>query len=229
MDATLPPAKGSNQARGPYRGMNECKPMMDQADELLAGRLRDHDPAAFSALYDRYAPAVFALAVHRLGSPSAGEVVQDVFLRLWHRSEQFNPQRGSFATWLMAIARHRIADELARRSQAQRLSYAYEIDALLAAAEDPAPGIEQQAAENERGRAVLAALRRIPSEQRQVLVLGYFAGMSQSVMSEHLGLPLGTVKKRVQLGMQKLRIILDDHRPGAGEERAAEIRFRGQS
>src|SRR5688500_5779106 len=96
---------------------------MDAIDDAtLDWRVCLRDAAAFGALYDRYAPAVYALAAHVLGTGAAEEVVQDVFLRLWQRAAQFDPQRSPFGAWFMAIARHRVLDELRTRGQARRLA-----------------------------------------------------------------------------------------------------------
>src|SRR5829696_628204 len=103
------------------------------ADEALAARLCGHDAAALTLLYDRYAAAVYALASHTLGPTDAEEVVQDVFLSLWNRAGQFSPHRGSFGAWFMALARHRVLDELRRRGARQRLRAAVAVEHLLAA------------------------------------------------------------------------------------------------
>jgi RNA polymerase sigma-70 factor, ECF subfamily len=174
-------------------------------DALLAARVRHGDAEAFGALYDRYAPAVYALAAHALGPAEAEEVVQEVFLRLWQRAGQFDPVRSAFGAWFMAIARHRMLDELRRRGQARRLSAAGDVERLLASAPDPAldPGTEVWL--RETAHAVRSALAELPDDQRRVLVLAYFGGLTHSAMSDLLGWPLGTVKKRVRLGLQKLR------------------------
>ncbi len=181
---------------------------IEPSDETLAGRVAQRDMAAFELIYDRYAKSVYALAAHLLGHAEAEEVVQEVFLRLWHKAGQFDPARGFFNTWFMAIARHHVLDELRQRSQQQRLVAAEEIDQLLAEAADPAANVEEQAWLRERGNTILDALQSLPAEQRRVLVLAYFGGLSQSAIARHLGWPLGTVKKRVRLGLQKLRASL---------------------
>ena len=174
-------------------------------DEALAARVQVRDPLAFGALYDRYAPAVYALSAHALGTAAAEEVVQDVFLRLWQRAAQFDAQRSPFGAWFMAIARHRVLDELRTRGQARRLAATGAVERLLAHTPDPAMGPETEVWLRDAARAVHTALAELPDEQRRVLVLGYFGGFSQSAIAELLGWPLGTVKKRVRLGLQKLR------------------------
>lgn len=179
---------------------------LEPLDATLVERLSRGDVAAFEALYDRYSREVFVFAVHVLGRNDADEVVQDVFLRLWQRAGQFDPDRGSFAAWLMTIARHRVFDQLKRRRSA--VAAAEEIDDLLESAPDPRPGPGQRAWRAERRETVLAAVKELPAEQRRIVVLAYFGGLSQSAISEALGIPLGTVKKRVRLGLDKLRATL---------------------
>ena len=132
-----------------------------------------------------------------------------MFLRLWQRADQFDARRGSFRAWFMTMARHRMVDEL--RSRARREGFliaAEDIDQLLANTQDPTVDVEQEVWLGEESRLVRQALQLLPSTQRQVLILAYFGGFSQSTIAQHLGWPLGTVKKRVQLAMQKLRAAL---------------------
>lgn len=182
-------------------------------DEALAARVACGDADAFAALYDRYARAVYVLAVHLLGVQSAEEAVQEVFLRLWQRARQFDPARGVFAAWFMTIARHQVQAEMRRRGQESRMAAATDIEALLAATQDPAAGVEDIVWQSERAAAVRRALRDLPPEQRQALVLAYFGDLSHRTIAETLGWPLGTVKKRISLGMDKLRAALAEPAP----------------
>ena len=190
-------------------------------DEALAALVSRRDAAALAQLYDRHAPAVYALARHMLGPADAEEVVQEVFLVLWRKAGQFDPARSTFGAWFMAIARHRVLDELRRRGYRHRVQAAEAVHAVLAAAADPAPSVEEAVWRRERGGAVLRALEGLPAEQRRVLVLGYFGGLSHAAMATHLGWPLGTVKKRVRLGMQKLRAALAGYAPDEADAAAA--------
>lgn len=176
----------------------------DSTDEALAARVARRDVAAFALLYDRYARPVYAMAAHLLGIAEAEEVVQEAFLRLWHRAEQYDPGRGPFAPWFMAIARHYVRGELRRRGRDPVAAVA-NVEAVLARAVDPSPDLDQAIWEAARGGAIHRALGALPEEQRQVLLLAYFGGMSQSAIAQTLGWPLGTVKKRTRLAMQKLR------------------------
>ena len=178
-------------------------------DELLAVRVAARDQVALAQLYDRYARPIYALAMHALGAAEAEEVVQEVFLTLWNKVGQYDPSRRAFGAWFMAVARHRVLDELRRRGYQQRLNAAHLAEDIVAGAVDHRADVEEEAWQRERGAAVAVALRDLPPEQRKVLVLAYFGGLSHSAMAQHLGLPLGTVKKRVRLGMKKLRLALD--------------------
>jgi RNA polymerase sigma-70 factor, ECF subfamily len=177
----------------------------EPSDEALVTRVANGDLTAFSALYDRYDRPVYAMAAHLLTAGEADDVVQEVFLRLWRSAAQFDEGRGRFAPWFLAIARHEVLARLRRRTREQRLALADDIDRLLAAAPDPVIDVEEQVWRRERGDLILQALNELPPEQRRVLVLAYFGELSQVTIAESLGLPLGTVKKRVRLGLQKLR------------------------
>ena len=190
----------------------ETDPSLRQAepsDEALVAGVVQHDVAAFSLLYDRYARPVYTLAAYMLGTGEAEEAAQELFLRLWHKAGQFDPSRGSFNAWFMAISRYHLRDRLRRRSQQQRLVAAEQIDQLLVEVADPTVDVEKEVWQRERGDALLSALKNLPAEQRRVIVLAYFGGFSQSALAEYLGWPLGTVKKRIRLGLQKLRAFLD--------------------
>jgi RNA polymerase sigma-70 factor (ECF subfamily) len=175
-------------------------------EAALIGRVAGGDLAAFDALYDLYARDVYAFAAHALGRVPAEDVVQDVFVRIWERASQFDAARGSLTGWIMAIARHGIVDEIRRRGR--RHAVLGMIDEVLEGAEDPGADIEEAAWSHERRRELLVAVRELPEEQRRVLVLAYFGGLTQSEIAEELGCPLGTVKKRARLGLQKLRASL---------------------
>jgi RNA polymerase sigma-70 factor, ECF subfamily len=179
-------------------------------DATLVGRLADGDLVALDALYDRYARDVYAVAARSLGRGPAEEVVQDVFVRVWKRAAQFDSRRGSGRAWIMAIARHRIVDEIRRRDRRHVAVNA--IDDVLTGAEDPDADVEEEASTREQRVEVLRAVRALPEEQRRVILLAYFGGLTQSEIAAELGWPLGTVKKRTRLGLQKLRASLTEGR-----------------
>jgi RNA polymerase sigma-70 factor, ECF subfamily len=184
--------------------VQDSHPQLDSSDEALVERVRRHrDVTAFSLLYDRYARSVYVLAVTALDRAEAEEIVQEVFLRLWRKADQFRPERGPFGAWFMTIARHHTWDVLRRLHREPSLA-AEVIDQLLMESSISAANVEEEAWSQEVGQAVLEALQGLPAKQRHVLVLAYFGGLSQSSIAQHLGWPLGTVKKRIRLGLQKL-------------------------
>lgn len=182
--------------------------MLEESNELLAARIAARDMDAFSLVYDRFSQQVYAMAGHMLGVPEAEEAAQEVFMRLWHKASQYDAARGPFSHWFLSIARNLMLDKLRARSERTRMVSAEEIDVLLAETPDPKVDIVEQVWQNQRGDALAQALGRIPPEQRRVILLAYFGGMSQSEIAIQLKVPLGTVKKRIRLGLQKLRAAL---------------------
>ena len=179
-------------------------------DQTLIRLIVQARSEALGELYDRYSRLVFSLALHSVGDPAtAEEITQDVFLRVWQRARQYRADRGQVSTWLTSITRHRAIDQLRRRgSRPEQHSVVW---AELSPGDEPSVnGPEHSAAlAMERAR-VRTAIAQISEEQKQVLALAYFQGLSQSQIAGALGLPLGTVKTRIRLGMQKLREMLHE-------------------
>ncbi len=173
------------------------------AAELLA-RVQQKNEDALVALHTRYASAVYAVACQVLGDPlTAEEVTQDTFLRLWDKAHTFDPARGEFIAWLLTITRRLAIDVLRQRQR--RLPLGAEMVSL-----DEHPYLYEQLPEEadesrDLRRSLVAELRRLPEEQRQAVALAYFFGLSHGDIAAHLNLPVGTVKTRIRLGMQKLR------------------------
>lgn len=195
----------------PLANSTEGNPVEPTSDEMLASRTAARDMDAFSTLYDRYVQPVYSMAGHMLGVNEAEEAAQEIFMRLWNKAVQYDPARGPFSHWFMSLARNHILDKLRARSERLRVVAAEEIDSLLAEAPDPRIDVLDQVWQKQRGDALWSALQRIPAEQRRVIVLAYFGGMSQSEISTHINVPLGTVKKRIRLGLQKMRAALSPH------------------
>lgn len=189
---------------------------MNQAvqDEALISRLAAGDTNALSLLYDRYAGAVFSLLVRIVGDrPSAEELLQEVFVRVWQRAGTYQGARGKPLTWVMGIAHNLAIDEVRRRGR--RPVEAVERDdegqnALLHSipADDADPA--ELAWERLRREQILAALHQLPPAQRTLIELAYFEGYTQSQLAARLGEPLGTIKTRMRLAAQKLRELLGD-------------------
>ncbi len=181
------------------------KPFLRDRTALSDGdlwvRLRERDMASLEALYARYGSYVYALAMRMLGrSEEAEEVVQDVFWQLWKNETQYDPARAAFRTWLFAITRSRCLDRL-RRQRSRPASELPRDSALPPAPSDP----EQDAMLAERQKHVVAAFRALPEPQRRVLEMGFFNGLTHREIAARLGEPLGTVKSRIKMGMDKLK------------------------
>jgi RNA polymerase sigma-70 factor (ECF subfamily) len=180
---------------------NDWADYTDQADEQLVRLLRRRDVRALEALYKRHAGAVYSLSLRMLGEGAAAEeVVQECFLKLWRQPELYQPGRGKVLSWLLGVTHHRAVDKLRRRRLEQRHTVNGEID-LAAEADDP----EQHVWGRFQVEAVGRALADLPSSQRVVLQLAYLRGMTQTEIAAYLGEPLGTIKTRMRLAMQKLR------------------------
>jgi RNA polymerase sigma-70 factor (ECF subfamily) len=179
-------------------------------DETIIRLIAHARTEALSELYDRYSRLVFSLALNSVGDQAtAEEVTQDVFVRVWQRARQYRADRGKVSTWLTGITRYRAIDQLRRRGarpEQHSVTWAEVSPTAVPAVNGPEEAT-QLAMQRERVRAALAQL---PEEQKQVLALAYFQGYSQSQIAESLALPLGTVKTRVRLAMQKLREMLQD-------------------
>lgn len=177
-------------------------------DRDLLRRIGRADEEAFRELFRRYSPNAMALARRVVRQPFiAEEIVQEAFLAAWRNAEGYSERRGSVRSWLMTMVHHRAVDAVRREeSQRRRAEDAQAGDVL--AVEDPADAVVAQLGLPEERRAVRAALGDLPAEQRQVIELMYFDGLSQSKVSERLKLPLGTVKSRTLLGMRRLRSAL---------------------
>lgn len=172
-------------------------------DVELVARLVDGDESALGALYDRYSGLLMALLQRILGaSGEAEEVLQETLLQVWKQAKRYDPSRSSVSNWLTLIARSRAIDRLRSRKVKERT-------ASRAFAENPRVDASPEGARNvfhaERRERLRGALAEIPAEQRQVIELAFFHGMTQSEIAEKTATPLGTVKTRTLLAMKKLR------------------------
>ena len=178
-------------------------------DEALLRRVAEADSSALEALYDRYARVVYGAALRMLGTADlAEEVVQETFWRVWRRSSTFQAGRGQVASWILGIAHKLAIDELRRQRVRPSLVYDTDDRPVLRDIEDSRMDVASAAIEEERHRIIRAALDQIPTEQREAVELAYFGGLSQNEIATRLQTPLGTVKTRIRLGLQKLRDIL---------------------
>jgi RNA polymerase sigma-70 factor, ECF subfamily len=168
------------------------------ADEELMPLIGEKDPSAFEVLYDRHARAAYSLAYRIVGERSVAEdVVQEALLSIWRSGTRFDRTRGSVRAWLLGIVRNRAIDALRREGgRAPRLTL------------DERPSsdrTEEQALHGETRAEVRGALQQLPREQSRVIELAFFGGFTHSEIAEMLEMPLGTVKGRMRLGMEKIR------------------------
>jgi RNA polymerase sigma factor (sigma-70 family) len=170
------------------------------------------DRRAFENLYRRYSAAAYGLANRITGQEAlAQEVVHDSFLALWRAPEAFDPARGPFRTFFLSLVHHRAVDTVRREERLRRRSE--RVNPGRGVDEDVAEDIVDEAWLADRRAQVLAALKRLPNEQRQVLELAYFDSQTQAAIAAELAIPLGTVKTRTLAAMRKLRQMLAEEEP----------------
>jgi RNA polymerase sigma-70 factor, ECF subfamily len=181
---------------------------MVEAKNLLA-QIAAGDRMALSQLYDRYARTIYAIAWKSLNSvEDCEEIVLDVFAQVWRIADRFDPAKGSVEQWIFTLARSRIMDRLRKLQRLYKVNEAIssgkEIE-FPTASVDPIEAVEI----GERRQQVVAALARIPSEQRQVIELAYYQGLTHTEIAARTGLSLGTVKTRLRLGLSKLKVAFE--------------------
>lgn len=174
-------------------------------DDALLSQVVNRQAEALSVLYDRYGRLLYSVAYHLVGNQQlAEEITLDVFRRVWEKADSYRADRASVRTWLTSMARNRAIDILRRegvRPESNSVSWA---DLAL---EPHADGYSPETAVSRQmqKQKVHAALAELPQEQQDVLILAFFQGYSHSQIAAQLEMPLGTVKTRIRLGMQKLR------------------------
>ena len=186
----------------------ETVDLSEARDRDLLERLRGGDEDAFRGLFGRYAPSAKALALRVVRQAHlAEEIVQEAFMAVWRNPEGYDATRGSVKSWLMGMVHHRAVD-LVRREEAYRRRAEDSVYEAREEQADHADEVVQQLGLPEERRIVRAALDELPDEQRQVLRMMYFDGLTQSQIADATGLPLGTVKSRTLLGMRRMRTAL---------------------
>jgi RNA polymerase sigma-70 factor (ECF subfamily) len=173
------------------------------ADEEVMHLVQEGDPRAFELFYDRHAGPAFSLAYRMVGNRSVAEdVSQEAFVSIWRSRLRYQPDRGSVRTWVLGIVHHRAIDALRRNTvHDKRRASAEGIEERFEATERT----DTEAARREDARTVRTALEELPEEQVRVIELAYFGGFSHSQIADQLGMPIGTVKGRMRLGLEKLR------------------------
>jgi RNA polymerase sigma factor (sigma-70 family) len=185
--------------------------MRDEAarDLELHRRIANGDGEAFRELYRRYASAAYGLSLRITAQPMlAQEVTQDAFLALWRTPDAFDPARGAFRSFFLSLVHHRAVDTVRREERLRRRA---ELASNLEPVrdEDVADEVVEDAYLSVRRKEVRDALTTLSPEQRQVIELAYFGGLTQTRIAETLGIPVGTVKTRTLAAMRKLRRSLE--------------------
>ncbi len=177
-------------------------------DEQFISAICQGEESAIETLYERYHRYAYALAYRILRDPVASEdIVQDAFLSIWRKASSYQVQNGSVQSWIQAIVRNRAIDKI--RASAHR-DYQW-IPLQADNDQDPPseqPDVWEQAWQSEQHRIIREVLEQIPAEQRMVIELAYFGGLTHAEISEQCQIPLGTVKGRMRLGLQKMKSLL---------------------
>jgi len=173
------------------------------ADEELMHLVQKGEPRAFEIVYDRHGGAAFSLAYRMVGNRSAAEdITQEAFLSIWRSRERYQRERGSVRTWVLGIVHHRTIDALRRNLVHDRRRAEGEgLEERQAAKELT----DVEAGRREEARTVREALEELPEQQSRVIELAYFGGFTHTQIAEMLQEPVGTIKGRMRLGLEKMR------------------------
>jgi RNA polymerase sigma-70 factor, ECF subfamily len=184
-------------------------PINEQSTDLeIFLAIQAQQVKALDVLYDRYSKLVYSMAIRILNNvEEAEEVTQETFLRLWQRSEIYQPQKGSLSSFLITLTRSRSIDRLRSRQSCQKKLQ--RIQTFSDCVSDYNPPLEFVTVQ-ERFNLVREALKQLSSSDRQLLETAYYGGLSQSEIAERDSIPLGTVKSRTRQALKKLRAVLND-------------------
>jgi RNA polymerase sigma-70 factor (ECF subfamily) len=175
-------------------------------EELLERLAAGADEAALSQLYDRYQAAMYGLAMRITNdSALAQDAVQEAFVGVWRNAARYSETRASVRTWMLSITHHRAIDILRRRRPASPLPETEQVHESMRT-----PDVWQEVARADDAKAVRAAMDDLSREQREAIELAYFGGLTQTEIATRVGIPLGTVKSRVRLGLAALRRTLEE-------------------
>lgn len=180
----------------------------DDLAVLLTRVGQDRDRDAFRQVFDHFAPRVRNFLLGRRVDPAkADELAQEVMLSVWRRAQTYDPDRASPATWIFTVARNLHIDHFRRVRRRERLE-PHENEAMV----EDGPSADDLLSRSDDVKAVVAALERLPEDQKEVLVLSFREGHSHPEIAERLSLPLGTVKSRIRLALGRMRNMLGDER-----------------
>ena len=180
-----------------------AKDIQRLADEELMQLVGGGDPLAFEVVFDRHGDAAFSLAYRMVGSRAGAEdVVQEAFISIWRSRQRYDPDRGSVRSWILGIVHNRTIDALRRNLvHDRRRGSAEGMEERFEAPERTDSEVQRR----EEARSVREAIESLPGDQERVIELAYFGGFTHSQIAEMLGEPIGTIKGRMRLGLEKLR------------------------
>jgi RNA polymerase sigma-70 factor, ECF subfamily len=191
--------------RSPRRSRKAQQDYGDLADEDLMVMVGGGEPRALEVIFDRHGSAAFSLAYRMCGRrPMAEDVVQEAFMSLWRTGGGYDRTRGSVRSWVLSVVRHRAIDAFRRERRSNRN---VSDDGVAEWLVEPTQ-TEVEVERHDEAEHVREAVRELPSDQRRVIELAYFGGLTHTEIADMLELPVGTVKGRMRLGLTKLRISL---------------------
>ncbi len=180
-----------------------AQPLDHWSDTQLLQRVAAGDREAFFVLYRRYVNLVYSMALRVLGDTAlAEEVTQDVFLKIWQKGAMYDPSRGRFSSWLLSVTRFAAIDRLRHEGRRPRVA---ENDETQGPRQEEVRQAQVDHTQWQQGQELRLLLAQLPPEQREVIELAFFGGLTHRELAAHLNLPLGTVKSRLRLGLAKLR------------------------
>ncbi len=183
--------------------------LTEMSDEQLVQRMSQGDVDALDVLYDRYARAVFSFAVRIVHDGQiAEEILQEAFMRSWQQAGRFELNRGSYPSWLLSITHNLAIDEVRKIKRRPQKADMVDISDVLRSEVDETVNIEEAAEASELRGVIQNAMNHLPEAQRRTIELAYFEGLSQREIAAFLNEPLGTIKTRMRLAMQKLKDVL---------------------
>ncbi|MDQ4044578.1 MAG: sigma-70 family RNA polymerase sigma factor [Chloroflexota bacterium] len=189
------------------------RPLADVDDAGLCAMAASGDGRALEELYERYSRIVMSFSMRMLAERTAAEeLTQEVFFRAWKQADGYASSRGSFGTWIVSITRNMAIDELRKRKRRPQRAELDDPVAAIANVEDTEPSVEEHAWLQAIRTEMQAALAELPDSQREPIELAYFLGLTQREIAEVQGIPLGTIKTRMRLGMRKLREQLEERK-----------------
>ncbi len=201
------PSSYPQDSAAPQKGASGAVRVPNEMDADLVVRMGNGSEDAFTSFYDRFAPGLFSLIYGILRDQKESEdVLQEAFVQMWKRIGTYDPRRSSLFTWAVMISRHKAIDRLRSRQRQSRLNEAVTSETNTVSA--PADRADNALARSDERERVRMALAQLSVTQREAIDLAFFAGLTQTQISERLGTPLGTVKARIRRGLLALREVL---------------------